>query len=210
MKIVEQRKILVTGGQDQLRWGNNKEGTFNLKEAKGILLKLDSHVPDKIWQNLWRHQGWMKIKLFMRLVHHKEILNWDNIKKRGVLGPSRCQLCEAQEETMEHILNSCIFTSWLWDTFVTIFQQTDRDKGSIINTLNNWRRNFSDYEFLNLAWALTPSFIIWNVRKGRNKGIFKDEKNPPHHLFELILKQLNETVGTTVRNYPKILPQRRI
>jgi len=40
-KIVEQRKILVTEGQDQLRWGNNKKGTFNLKEAKGILLELD-------------------------------------------------------------------------------------------------------------------------------------------------------------------------
>lgn len=34
MQILEQRKILVTGGHDQLRRGNNNEGTFNLKEAK--------------------------------------------------------------------------------------------------------------------------------------------------------------------------------
>lgn len=34
MRMLEQRMILVTGGQDQLRWGNNKEGSFNLKEAK--------------------------------------------------------------------------------------------------------------------------------------------------------------------------------
>eukprot|EP00253_Pinus_taeda_P026549 PITA_26549 len=49
--LVEQRRILVTKGQDQLRWGNNNEGSFNLKEAKH-LLELDSQVPDLIWLNL--------------------------------------------------------------------------------------------------------------------------------------------------------------
>ena len=138
-------------GQDQLRWGDNKEGTFNLKEAKNILLELDPLVPDKIWQNLWKHLGWMKIKLFMWVVYHKKILTWDNIQKRGVSGHSRCQLCEAQEAKMEHILNSCTYTTSLWDSFDTVFQQTDRDKGSIINTLSRWRTFFLEYEILNLA-----------------------------------------------------------
>ena len=95
MTMLDQRKILVLEGHDQLRWGNNNAGTFNLKEEKHILLELDSTEPDRVWQNIWRHQGWMKIKLFMWLVHHRKILTWDNIRKRGVLGTSRCQLCEA-------------------------------------------------------------------------------------------------------------------
>ena len=74
LSMLEQRKILVIGGHEQPRCGNNNAGTFNLKEAKRILLDLDSNVPDRVWQNLWRHQGWMKIKLFMWLVHHKKIL----------------------------------------------------------------------------------------------------------------------------------------
>eukprot|EP00253_Pinus_taeda_P025758 PITA_25758 len=111
ISMLKQRKILVIEGQDQLRWGLNKEGTFNLKEAKNIILNLDSCVPMKSWQQLWSHQGWMKIKLFMWLVHHKKILTWDNIRKRGIMGPSRCQLCEAQEEIMEHILNNCTYTT---------------------------------------------------------------------------------------------------
>lgn len=85
---------------------------------------------------------------------------------------------------MEHLLNDYIFTSRLWDTFATIFQLTDRDKGSIINTLNKWRRNFLDYEFLDSAWALTPSFIIWNVWKERKNRIFKNEKKPSYRLYE--------------------------
>jgi len=95
LRILEQRKILVSEGHDQLRCGNNKEGTFNIKEAKKVFLELDSHVSDRVWQNLSKHQGWMKIKLFMWLVHHKKIMTLENIRKRGVLGPFRCQLCEA-------------------------------------------------------------------------------------------------------------------
>jgi len=102
---------MVTEWRDQLIWGNNNKGTFNLKEAKSIILGLESSVLGKTWQQLWNYQGWMKIKLFMWLVHHKKILTWDNIIKRGVLGPSRCQLCEVQEETMEHILNYCSYTT---------------------------------------------------------------------------------------------------
>jgi len=134
--------ILVTEGKDQLRWGNNSKGTFNLKEAKYILLGLESCILEKSWRQLWSHQGWMKIKLFMWLVHHKKILTWDNIRKRGVLGPSKCQLCEEQEKTMEHILNDCAYTNLLWNSFYNIFLQSDRDKESITNTLNNWRRSF--------------------------------------------------------------------
>ena len=29
--LLKQRMILVTEGQDQLRWGNNNKDTFNLK-----------------------------------------------------------------------------------------------------------------------------------------------------------------------------------
>ena len=73
-RMLDQRMILVTEGQDQLRWGSNKEGNFNIKEAKCILFGLDSQATDRSWQKLWRHKGWMKIKLFMWLVNHRKIL----------------------------------------------------------------------------------------------------------------------------------------
>eukprot|EP00253_Pinus_taeda_P008734 PITA_08734 len=94
---------------------------------------------------------------------------------------------------MEHLLNNCIFTSTLWDSFATIIQQNDRDKGSIINSLNRWRRTFSGNEILSSAWAIMPSFIIWNVWKERNNRIFKNEKRSSQNLFERILKQIKET-----------------
>lgn len=90
--------------------------------------------------------------------------------------------------------------------FTIIFKQSDRDKESIVNTLNNWRNNFSDNEILNSTWDLLPSFIIWNVWKERNKKIFKEVKSASLSLVELIAKQLKEIVGTMVRNLPKNPP----
>lgn len=48
LTMLEQRKILVIGGCDQLRWGNNFARTFNLNEAKHILLELDSNESDRV------------------------------------------------------------------------------------------------------------------------------------------------------------------
>jgi len=62
-------------------------------------------------------------------------------------------------------------------------------------------RNFSNHEIINSAWSLTPSFIIWNVWKERNKRIFKEEKNPPYLMFETILKKLKEIVGSIICNH---------
>lgn len=41
-KMLDQRKILKSEGQDQLRWGYKNEGAFNVKEAKLILLDLNT------------------------------------------------------------------------------------------------------------------------------------------------------------------------
>ena len=57
LKRLDQRKILKSEGQDQLRWGYKNERVFNFKEAKLILLDLNTQDLDKIWLELWRHQG---------------------------------------------------------------------------------------------------------------------------------------------------------
>lgn len=107
---------------------------------------------------------------------------------------------------MEHLLNNYIVTSWVWDAFASIFQQTDRDNGSIIETLINWRHNFSDLELLGSVWVLTLGFIIWILWKERNNRISKNVKSSPQFLFEQILRHLKEIVSTIVRSLPKNPP----
>jgi len=67
----------------------------------------------------------------------KENLNLGESKKKGFIGPSQCYLYGSQEETMDHLLNLCPFTSNIWDWVASIFRQTNRDSLNISNTLKN-------------------------------------------------------------------------
>eukprot|EP00253_Pinus_taeda_P033272 PITA_33272 len=105
--LLEKRKILISTSDDQLRWGKNKAGLFTLKEAKRIATGLNLPSTNKTWKEIWDNPHWIKVKLFKWLVHQGKILTWDNLRKRGFVGPSRCHLCGQQEETTNHLLNRC-------------------------------------------------------------------------------------------------------
>eukprot|EP00253_Pinus_taeda_P036326 PITA_36326 len=66
---LEHRRILVSSSMDQLIWGKNTGGNFNLKEAKQEVTGFNFVNPDQVWKKLWQSPHWMKIKLFIWLVH---------------------------------------------------------------------------------------------------------------------------------------------
>jgi len=148
----------------------------------------------------------MKIKLFIWLVHNRKILTWENLLKKGFIGPSKCYLCDSQKEMMDHLLNLCLFTSIVWERVASIFKKTNRDRLSISNTLKNWRKNFSRNEIINRAWTLVPGYVTWNVWKERNSRIFKNKASKPQHIIDQILRQLKDTVSSPLRTLPKDPP----
>ena len=134
---------------------------------------------DQVWKELWQTPHWMKIKLFIWLVHQRKILTWGNLQKKGFIGPSKCHLYGSNEGTIEHLLKLCPFSAKLWNWVASIFRQTNRDSLSISNTLKNWRKNFSGNEIINKAWMLVPGFVSWNIWKECNRRIFKDKASEP-------------------------------
>lgn len=56
--------------------------------------------------------------------------------KNGFIGPSKCQLCNLQEETIKHLLNLCSFSAKIWDWVASSFRQINRDRLSVSNTLS--------------------------------------------------------------------------
>jgi hypothetical protein len=109
------RKIAITEGNDQLRWGQKDGGEFNLKEARHYIVDQDQEEPTQQWDKLWNNPHWPKIKIFQWLILHNQILTWKNLRKRGFIGPSRCHLCQAKEETTNHLLDECTYTTEIWD-----------------------------------------------------------------------------------------------
>jgi hypothetical protein len=196
---VGKRKIWFSEEEDQLRWGRTDGGEFSLKEARHYIAGQAQRDMEPHWERLWSYPQWTKIKIFKWLVLQKKILTWENLVKRGFHGPSRCHLCEGQEETTDHLLDECTYATEIWDWVAMGFLQTDRVKGDIRATLKNWKALYSENEVVNLCWGLTPGMVIWEIWKERNMRLFRNESYPTSKIVDTIKTQLRETVQS--RNF---------
>ena len=50
-----------------------------------------------------------KLNFFLWLLVHQKILTAENLKNRGIEGPSRCIMCKKVEETKKHLFLDCSF-----------------------------------------------------------------------------------------------------
>jgi hypothetical protein len=173
LEELAKQKILKIAGEDILRWGYRPQGTFSTREAYQLKSHLDPLPDMKVLHKLWSLKHWPKITLFIWLVTYSSILTWDNLSKRGFVGPSLCILCGEAEETMNHLLNSCHYTTQIWDQAALIMRTSDRHRDSILETIANWRDEEFHSPLLNRIWQLLPGFILLKTWKERNIRLFR-------------------------------------
>jgi hypothetical protein len=188
------RKIPRIEGEDILRWGYRPQGTFSMQEAYLVKTIIDPIPNTTAWHKLWNLKHWPKITLFLWLVLHSSILTWDNLSKRGFVGPSICILCGEAEETMNHLLNTFPYTAQIWDQAALIMRTSDHNRDSILETITNWRDRAFQSPLLNRIWQLIPGFILWQTWKERNKRIFKGRSLPWQHCWHHCRSNILETI----------------
>ena len=112
--------IHVQAGPDILRWGYNKKGSFSIKDAYDILSR-NREVVDGIWKKIWETNPWLKIAILCWIIVRCRILTRENIRRRGIYGPSQCVLCLNSEKSMSHLLEIFPYTDSIWDIGASIF-----------------------------------------------------------------------------------------
>jgi ribonuclease HI len=188
------RKIPSREGHDMLRWGHSASGNFSVKEAYNIQCHQDNQPADTIWSKIWRKELWPKVSTFLWLIIHNRILTWDNLLKRGFTGPSMCTLCQAQEETKEHLFNGCSYSQILWDQGAQIMRRSNQNRDSIKDTIERWDSITYSNPILNQIWLLLPGFILWQIWKERNKRIFHSKHSPAKDIWQTVVKLIRETI----------------
>jgi len=146
------------------------------------------------WRIIWEGKWWPKITIFAWLVSKGRILTWDKIQKRGYYGPSRCSLCNREEENQEHILNKCLYARILWERITSLFGKTMRDPSSIPNTIMQWGKGQFRSRVIRRIWNLSVGFVIWFLWKERNRRIFQGRSCEPERIWEEVCKSIKETV----------------
>jgi len=180
-------------GQDILRWGYRPKGNFTTSESYKIVC--NNYTPsDPIWSIIWGLGSWPKISYFLWLVSHKKILTWDKLRRRNFHGPSMCPNCCQNEETLQHILDSCPLANQLWEKASFRCQRRCRTKNDITDSLRHWPQNPYKSDLLNCLWKLLPGIISWGIWKERNKRIFKNQSSRIEDIWSNLCGNLNETL----------------
>jgi hypothetical protein len=135
---VRQRKICISEDLEILRWGYTPTGTLTIKEGYHLQENFHNQLKEHLWNIIWKSKLWPKVSTFLWILVQNRILTWDNVRKRGFMGPSIFHLCQQPEETMEHILNQFPSSGIIWDQGSQIMRKNNRERNNIINTIRNW------------------------------------------------------------------------
>lgn len=63
---------------------------------------------------IWKWKGILKNRLFLSMDLANKVLTWDNLVKRGVIGPNVCVHFLHSEESVNHLFMHCSFVNMVW------------------------------------------------------------------------------------------------
>jgi hypothetical protein len=99
-------------------------------------------------KRLWKWKIPLKVKLFTWLVDKNKISSWDNLLRKGWIGPNICQLCFKDEETVPHLFIHCEFARKVWNKINLDRHLTSAWQGnSISDCFVNWSSSERAHKF---------------------------------------------------------------
>jgi len=165
--------------KDKRGWGR-KTGRYTTGEGYKLMEVIPYAAPNPgVWKFLWTTPFVPKIDFFCWTTAHKSNLTVENLKKRGIEGPSRCPLCKNDEETLDHILIRCPFSKEVWDQALMMTQRLNLPENSqelFLNWMASSPFQLSKKSLLQAAWNWIPKAICWNIWIERNNRIFREKE----------------------------------
>ena len=160
---------------------------------------------DRIWKQVWLSNSIPKVNNFIWLLLHNKLLTAENLRKRGILGPSRCAMCNADEETSSHIFLHCKVSLKAWQIILPQnFGLSFPEKA--IQLFKDWPKHFPgslrNKPILNRLWSSIPKNLCWQLWLARNRAIFKEQKVTPIYIAAKAIGMITEKFVTDKIFYP--------
>ncbi|XP_059066468.1 uncharacterized protein LOC131857768 [Cryptomeria japonica] len=92
----------------------------------------------------------------------------------GYAGPSRCIMCKAQSETVDHLLLTCPFAFKCWRWLSAKLGLITALPNDIKSLFQSWPIPTKE-STLSLIMELSPSSLVWEIWKERNHKLFDNK-----------------------------------
>lgn len=172
--------------KDDFRW--DPTGTsYTIQAGYDHLNSKEYPTPTWIhWKTIWKAEAIPKVKFFMWTFLKGKTLTAENLKKRGIAGPSRCPNCQDAEESIQHLFISCPFVVSCWSSINPSAVLIWNSQQAIGEALNNWKRSYPwqsmKHNLAKTVWDALPFAILWRIWIARNNMIFRNKETSIRHL----------------------------
>ena len=118
-----QEVVLQPEVNDVHKWKFEASGEFSTKSAcEAFFLGAILFEPSKL---IWSNWAPRNCNFFLWLVAHNHCWTVDRLARRGLPHPEHCPFCDQEDETIQHLLCSCVFSLQFWHQLLRRFGLPD-------------------------------------------------------------------------------------
>ena len=137
--------------------GYGKNGTYTVKEGYKKLT-MEPAANESLWKKVWHSDNIPKVNYFIWTLMHNKLLTAENLRKRGIAGPSICAICNSESETSIHIFLQCSVSLKFWKSILPPGSQF-KPSDSLRQLLEKWIKYFPgnlNKKILKHLWNTIP------------------------------------------------------
>jgi len=176
--------INLTDQEDCHTWRLDASRSYSSKSSyKAFFFGAVTFEP---WQRIWKTWAPSKCKMFLWLAIQNRCWRADRLAKRGLYHPEKCPLCDQEEETILHLLTTCVIARQVWFKLLNPFNLAD-----LVPQINE--RSFADW------WRETISKVSEQHRKGVNTLITLGAWSIWKHRNACVFEGISPSVSTIWR-----------
>jgi ribonuclease HI/exonuclease III len=168
--------------RDSWAWGLS--GTYTTAAGyKALQNTKDNSHPPAFWKLVWDNLALPKVNFFFWTLVQNKLLTGDNLEKRKIAGPHRCELCRSNSETAQHLFLECNFAKEVWRLSLLDLQIPAFPQSTVAALFASWNNIYPQgiptKSFWRKIWTAVPKFVCWQLWLARNDQIFNGHTRSP-------------------------------
>ena len=189
--------------KDQRGWGN---GNYTVTQSYVQLISQMTPLPkDKIWKYIWSNDSPPKVNSFFFILALNKLLIGENLLKRNMYGPYRCELFGKATENSHRIFLLCLFTTMVWKTSLqnlhTRIRWSVQPKKFFLDWVSRYQETSKNPLFKAIFKSL-PKFICWKLWLARNQITFSNVHTPTEMVDKKDVGLLEEFFSYRYKTFP--------
>jgi hypothetical protein len=153
-------------------WKFSTSGQYSTKSAYDAMFEgaTKFSAADRIWKS-WAPG---KCKFFLWFAAHDRCWTADRLARRGLDHPASCPLCDQTQESINHLLISCVFARQFWFNLLQHVGLQDLSPQPDESSFDSWWFNCCDKVPRQFLLGLNSLIILgaWMLWKHHNRCVF--------------------------------------